>query len=334
MLEGEVLTEARTGAAERAASDARRVLRQLRLPLEREAAALRDPAKAATLEAELASARERLAQLRGPGSRWSQRLNDGFTELAAAADYRFRAAMRTSLRRTEEEIDASDPANRWDATSVALQAAIATAVGEVSDELVGGAREIRAALAALLRDDDPSGDAEDRAAGLEVGELWSGKAVTGTGFEARVGMGFGALRGAQSGVLLLGMLGNLFSVALMGPILLGGAAIFAGKSVIDERKRLLLQRRQEARAAVRQYVDDVQFEVGTRMRDLLRELQREIRDETAARLEELQRTHSQAAARLEAAVKQESAARAQQLASVEARLELIASLERRMAAQP
>ena len=107
-------------------------------------------------------------------------------------------------------------------------------------------------------------------------------------------MGFGALRGAQSGVLMLGLLGNLFNLALLGPVLLGGAAVFAGKSVLDERKRLLSQRRLEAHAAVRQYLDDVQFEVGTRMREMLRDLQRDIRDDAAARLEELQRTYADA----------------------------------------
>jgi hypothetical protein len=170
--------------------------------------------------------------------------------------------------------------------------------------------------------------------GLDVGELWSGKAVSRSAVQAGVGMGFGALRGAQSGVLLLGMLGNLFGLAVIGPILLGGAVLFAGKSVIDERKRLLGQRRQEARAAVRQYVDDVQFEVGTRMRDMLRELQRDIRDDTSARLEELQKTYSDAATRTDSTLKQDAASRAKRSAALQTELTALADLDARLARIP
>jgi Dynamin family len=329
-LQGDVLEEARSGAVGRAINDGRRVIQRVRLPMEREAAALADPSRVAEMELELASARERLAILRGPAARWGQRLNDGFSELAASVDYRFRGVMRSTLRRAEDEIELVDPANGWDAMSVALQAGVATAVGEISADLVAGSRAIREELAQLIADDAVL-SGEGSAPGLEVGDLWSGKPITQSGVKARVGMGFGALRGAQSGVFLLGMLGNLFSLAMIGPILLGGAAVFAGKSVLDERKRLLSQRRQEARVAVRQYVDDVQFEVGTRMRDLLRELQRDIRDDTAARLEELQRTYVDAATRLDAALKQDAATRARRGAELAEELKALAELDARLA---
>jgi hypothetical protein len=329
-LQDDVLEEVRSGAVARATHDGRRVIRQLRMPLERESAALRDPARATALEAELASARERLAILRGPGARWGQRLNDGFSELAAAVDYRFRSAMRGTLRETEEAIDKVDPADGWEQMSSGLQAQVASAVGEISGQLVEGSGAIREELATLIRD-DALGSGRDPLPGLDVGDLWSGKEVARSAVQAGVGMGFGALRGAQSGVLLLGMLGNLFGLALIGPLLLGGAALFAGKSVLDERKRLLGQRRQEARAAVRQYVDDVQFEVGTRMRDMLRELQRDIRDDTAARLEELQKTYSEAATRTDAALKRDAAAQATRAAELEQELKALADLDARLA---
>ena len=325
-LQQDVLEDARAGALERAVNDGRRVIGQLRLPMEREAAALRDPQRAAALEQELAGARERLALLRGPAARWGQRLGDGFSELAASVDYRFRGVMRATLRQAEEEIDTVDPADGWDAMSAELQAGVATAVGEISADLVAGSRAIRDELAELIHDDAVRAG-EDAAAGLEVGELWSGKPITKAGMKARVGMGFGALRGAQSGVFLLGMLGNLFSLALIGPVLLGGAAVFAGKSVLDERRRLLAQRRQEARAAVRQYLDDVQFEVGTRMRDMLRELQRDIRDDTTARLDELQRTYADATARLEGTLRQDAAARTQRTAELDQEIKALVDLD-------
>jgi paraquat-inducible protein B len=118
----------------------------------------------------------------------------------------------------------------------------------------------------------------------------------------------------------------------MGPVLLGGAVIFAGKSIGDERKRLLGQRRQEARTAVRQYVDDVQFEVAKRLREMVRELQREIRDDIAGRLEELQRTLSETTAALERAARQGAEARAARIRRLEEELRALADLDHALTA--
>ena len=329
-LQSSVLEQAAAGAIGRAAEDGRGAIRQLRLPLDRELAGLHDPAAAAAQQAELAAARERLQQLRGPAARWGQRLNDGFSDLSASADYRFRGSMRSILRDTEEIIEARDPASAWDGLAGRLQGDVATAVGATFTELVDGAARLRQELAELIRDDTIAA-AREAGAGVDVTELWSSKPVTGSAVKSGVGMGFGALRGAQSGVLLLGMLGNLFNLALIGPVLLGGAVIFAGKSMVDERKRQLGQRRQEARSAVRTYVDDVQFEVGTRMRDMIRELQRELRDDVSARLEELQRTITAAATALERTLKQGESARAARIAQIEDELRAMTDLDERLA---
>ena len=329
-LQTTVLDQASAGALARAAEDGRRSIRQLRLPLDRELAGLRDPAAVATQQAELSAARERLTQLRGPAARWGQRLNDGFSDLSAAADYGFRGSMRSILRQTEERIDASDPAGIWEDLASRLQGNVAEAVGETFTTLVDGAGTLRQELADLIRDDAIAA-ARESGPGVDVAELWSSKPVTGSVVKSGVGMGFGALRGAQSGVLLLGMLGNLFNLALIGPVLLGGAIAFAGKSVVDERKRQLGQRRQEARVAVRTYVDDVQFEVGTRMRDMLRELQRELRDDVAARLDELQRTLTDAATALERTLKQGEATRSARIGQLEEELRALTDLETRLA---
>ena len=329
-LQTSVLEQATEGASRRAIDDGRRAIGQLRLPLERELEALRNPATSAAQQADLTAARERLQQLRGPAARWSQRLNDGFGDIAASADYQFRGAMRSILRGVEEDIDARDPASAWDGLASGLQGDVAAAVGATFTHLVGGAASLRQDLAELIRDDAIAA-ARESGPGVDLGELWSSKPLTRSGVQAGVGMGFGALRGAQSGVLLLGMLGNLFNLALIGPVLIGGAAVFAGKSILDERKRQLAQRRQEARGAVRQYIDDVQFEVGTRMRDMIRELQRELRDDVSSRLEELQRTVTDAASALERTLKGDAGTRATRAAQVDEELRALADLDARLA---
>jgi hypothetical protein len=129
---------------------------------------------------------------------------------------------------------------------------------------------------------------------------------------------------------MLGMLGSLFQLAVIGPALLGGAALFAGKSLFDERKRQVAMRRQEARQSVRQYVDDVQFEVGTRMRDLLRELQRALRDDVAGRVDELLRTNTEIATALDRTLKQDQATRIARVSELERELAALADLDRRL----
>ena len=59
---------------------------------------------------------------------------------------------------------------------------------------------------------------------------------------------------------------------------LGIGAVMGGKQLLEERSRQVANRRVQARTAVRQFVDDVQFEMGKGMRDLGRDLQRAARD--------------------------------------------------------
>lgn len=328
-LHAQVQAVARAGVGARAAGDGRRAIRQLSGPLERELAAIRDPSSAQRTESELRTARDRLAVLRGPAARWGQRLGDGFTELGSTIDYQFRGALRAIIREAEERIEASDPASGWEELATDIQAQVATAVGAVFDRLAGGTAELRDDLATLI-DDRQIFHSDAVASGLDVAQLWARKPIARSAVKSSVGMGFGALRGAQSGVVMLGMLGSLFQLAVIGPALLGGAALFAGKSLFDERKRQVAMRRQEARQSVRQYVDDVQFEVGTRMRDLLRELQRALRDDVAGRVDELLRTNTEIATALDRTLKQDQATRIARVSELERELAALADLDRRL----
>ncbi len=65
----------------------------------------------------------------------------------------------------------------------------------------------------------------------------------------------------------------------------------------EDRKRKVQMRRQTARGQVRQFLDDVQFEVSNQLSSVVRDIQRELRDEFTDRLGELQRTYTDAAKR-------------------------------------
>ena len=76
-----------------------------------------------------------------------------------------------------------------------------------------------------------------------------------------------------------------------------------GKTIGDERKRLVTKRQNEAKAAVRRYVDDVTFQVAKDSRDRLRGVQRDLRDHFTAQAEQLKRSLQESLQAAERAVK-------------------------------
>jgi len=106
------------------------------------------------------------------------------------------------------------------------------------------------------------------------------------------------------------------AVLMAAPVTLGLGAAFAGVQLFDAHKRKLAQRRQQARVNVRQFTDEVQFEISNAIGEVLRELQRSFRDGLSERVAELQRTYADTAkAAVEAAQRDdaETQARATQL---------------------
>ena len=95
------------------------------------------------------------------------------------------------------------------------------------------------------------------------------------------------------------MLGTLLGAAVVGPAALGVAAVFGGKQVLSERRRQLADRRQQARAFIDSFVEEVRFETDGRLASLLDDVQRQMRARFADRIRELRRTFAETAAGLE-----------------------------------
>ena len=106
----------------------------------------------------------------------------------------------------------------------------------------------------------------------------------------------GVVGGATVGVEMLGMLGTLLGAAVVGPAVLGVAAVFGGKQVLDERRRQLADRRQQARSFLGGFVEEVRFEADGRLASLLDDVQRQMRARFADRIRELRRTFAESAA--------------------------------------
>lgn len=294
-LRTEVLDGARARAAARAAAEARWVLTRLLEPVESEMAALDNPDAAATAIERLQTAGMRLRALQESGSRWVTVLNDGFTDLRSQVDYRIRADLRTLLTRTDEQLAGVDPASDWDALATEVQQGAAAMAESAATSVLSGAGQIAERIAALLVDEEGEALSLTSQGTPDTTAIW-GSAERGLTATAPHGMldvlasGLTALRGASSGMILLGMIGNLAGLALATPVSLGVAAFFGAKQVLDSRKAAVKQRRQEARAVIRGYLDEVNLEVGTRSRQLAQDAQRAIRDHYSTRIQELSRS--------------------------------------------
>jgi hypothetical protein len=117
--------------------------------------------------------------------------------------------------------------------------------------------------------------------------------------------GVTGIRGIQSGMYMFSSIGSWLPTAagallIANPVMIGAGALFGSMQLMDERKKKLTMRRQSARQQVRKFLDDVQFQVGNEIATMVREGQRELRDEFTDRLGELQRTYTETAQRAQA----------------------------------
>ena len=125
------------------------------------------------------------------------------------------------------------------------------------------------------------------------------------------------LRGGYMGMLMFGMFGTLVGFAsVINPLGIGAGVMMGAKSLGDERKKLVTRRQNEAKAAMRRYVDDVTFQVAKDSRDRLRAVQRDLRDHFTAQADQLKRSLLESQQAAERAVKASKAEREARLAEI------------------
>lgn len=338
-LESEVIGKAKQVAVDRALQEAVAAVAQVRTGYATELGVLDDPAAAGALLAELEAAKSRLEHLKGPAARWSIVLNDRMADLSSEAAHRFRGSLRSVNRSLDERIEALSTTEDWEQLSRDLQTSVSGAVAEVFAELEAGAERTRQELADLLGDEIRSlplgrGGKE----GVDVASLWTDRSLeTSTGLSGKVMSGFSILRGAQGGMMMFGMMGRFLpaaasAVLLSNPITIGFGAVFAGQALLDQRKRRLAAQRQQARVATRQFVDEVQFEVGNELSELVRSFQRQLRDEFGERISELQRTTAETAKRSSDGLAKDAASREARRNDLANRIQVLTKLGRQLEA--
>ncbi len=305
------------------------VTEQLRAPLEHERALLEDPASAVELAARLELAKARADHLRSRSAKWNQTLNDGVQDLTADLDHDLRLRIRAIVADGERALDDDDPAKIWDGFEQWLHQRLAYELAAHHQYLATRSNELARIVADHFAEDEHGADVPLQ---LNVPTV-----------EARVlrdevdlkrpslaGNALAAVRGSYGGLLMFGMFGQMIGLAAMNPLTVVIGLGLGRKTLREERKRQLLQRQQQAKIAVRKYVDDINIESSKISRDTLRSVQRSLRDEFSGRAEQMQTTIRETTRTAEATVKQETVEQQQRLKEVVVALDRLAPLLRRL----
>lgn len=329
---GEVVTNAERLALDAVTAHVISAVDQLEIVARAHRAALIDPEALDALIGELTAAKQRADALRERSARWQQLLQDGFSDIASDIDFDLRDRSRTVLHEAEATISEGDPAKNWEEFEAWLRQRLAAEALENYAIFVRRAKEVAATVSehfALAEADVIR--VHEVAAPVELIDQFAVDSDF-LGRKAKGG-GLATFQKAYSGMLMFTMLTHLAGLAILPVILpvvgLAPAMLMGRAGLMDDRRRKLEQRRAEAKATVRRFVDDFNMQVGKDSRDAVRHVQRELRSACADRVTELQRSASEALAAAQTSVTSTESA-SKQRERIDSDLVTLASLRARM----
>jgi GTPase Era involved in 16S rRNA processing len=304
-----------------AARDVQSAVEQMSQKMRSELEVQQDSTRAEALIAQLTRAKERAEDLKKRSARWQVTLNDGFGDLQSDIDYDLRDRMRAIGKEAEDRVDAGDPGEIWEQFSDWVHTQVAAAAStnfvwasqrsrhlatQVAEHFVAGGR---AALPDLER-------VGPRGLAGQVNPM-----IQPDMERYRFGQKlFTGMRGGYGGMLMVGMMTTMAGLAMINPFSLGAALLFGGKGVKEEKQRLLAKRRSDAKTAVRKHIDDVSFQVGKDSRDMLRMVQRTLRDHFQSLADELTTSMAESVASAQQAVRTATSEREQRIKDLQAEL--------------
>jgi hypothetical protein len=290
-----------------------------------------NPERVQELIRDLTEAQARAAALKERSARWQHTLNDGVADLNADIDHDLRDRMREITRLAEEEIDSvGDPTRVWEQLSTWVQQQVATGASAnfvwatqrarwLAQQVATHFDDQRVAVLPALKTEASAALGSVREMTVREAESWS------LGHQALTG-----LRGGYIGVLMFGFIGTMVGLTLLNPISIGAGLLLGGKTISDERRRVVARRQAEAKMVVRRYVDDVSFQVGKDSRDMLRGVQRDLRDHFTTLAEQLNRSLKDSLSSAERSVTTTREETEQRLAEIETALAKLERLQERV----
>jgi hypothetical protein len=231
------------------------------------------------------------------------------------------------MRDAEASVDTIDPARGWDGFERRLYEHATTVAAEHTQLRHTRLVEVIATVSALF----DGGDGADLAdAGATVHARADRPGALDLKAPGLLTQCLTLLRSSYGGIAMLGVFGGFAGIVLAAPVMAGVGLVLGTKGLKDERDRQMAQRRAQAKVAVRKYVDDVTYALGNETRDVLRQVQRRLRDHFSNLAQERQLTASTALTAARRALDLDAHARDLRVADVDAELQRVERLEVRV----
>lgn len=313
-----------------ALADVMFVIEQLRATFESKLAVLEDPGSAADVVSRLETAKDRADRLRSQSAKWQQTLNDGMQDLTSDMDHDLRLRFRALLTEGDAALEGDDPGSIWEDFEQWLHTRLGFEISRHHQLAAARANELAALVAEHFAEDEEAvgGSLDLAPPTIQARLLKDDLDLRRAGLS---GNALAAVRGSYGGLLMFGMVGQLAGFAMLNPLSLVIGLGLGRRGLREEKRRQLLQRQQQAKMTVRKYVDDISLEASKTSRDTLRRAHRELRDEFAARAEQLQATIRDSLRDAEVTMKEAIADRQRAISDARAELERIARLDTRAA---
>jgi hypothetical protein len=289
---------------------------------------------------ELDRVQEQAKRLIRPNATWQQTLSDGIQDLVADVEHDLQARLRTVIHDVEQVIDSGDPKDTWTDTEVWLRRQIAIVTMANRDLLTERTEQLAQDVADHFELPEGSklqlpltGQADLDSVVLAPASTLAmpGGKLAPLLVAARSSYYLPMMLGTVAAGLLGG--GPVIHLAMAGFSLVLGTGI--GKKIIgDEKKRQQTYRQQQAKAAVRRFIDEVAFLLNKETRDILRTAQRHLRDDFQSRAKQLERSAyeaMEAARRLSGLDEAQLAARDRELQTRENQLDSVRTAAREVA---
>jgi GTPase SAR1 family protein len=321
----EVVADSETVTLRAVGNHVRSVVDQLEQTVRARQSALEHPERTLQLTRDLQDTRERLERLRARSARWQSLLFDGLADVSSDIDHDLRLRARGVLMDAENAIDEGDPAKNFEEFASWLRQRLAGETMENYAELIRATRDVAERVAEHFELEESAIVVPLRVE-APVAKVDSLSLDTGFATPSKKGStGMAGIQKAYGGLMMFTMLTHIAMLAVPLPIGIAAAALMGRSGMKDDRKRQLEARRSKAKLAVRRYVDEFNIHVGKDSRDVIRRIQRELRDGYTERLDELLRSLSEASKEAERALESEQTEQ-QQLERVAADLRSLAML--------
>lgn len=221
-------------------------------------------------EPNILEARTALETARKDGARWPTVLNEGISDASTAAEFDLRAGLRQAAKEFEEELELTSGAPRVDELRGRVQARAQTVLSSVFEALDAKLAGVERHLHSLFEGEP--GDSDPAVSPPALPSEWGGvQGRESGGLKSAAGSVYSSLRGAQSGIMLVGVFAGVAGFGIGTLALVGIGAAFGGKQIMDERGKRAQVRKQQTRAALRQFLDEVQVDGSRAIRELAKE---------------------------------------------------------------